>query len=165
MKANTKNKKNKSPMRKLIPAFGSLMISAAMLSTSTFAWFTMNKSVTVTGMEMKTVVSSNLQIDDAAPTNGGSWSAGSWATDDNNFRNSTEQEIEDEILVPVSTIDGYSYWFTDPDNVLGNGDAVTDAYTTYTLAGLQAKYGNTVTHGYLDYHFILKATNTTDDAQ
>ena len=125
----------------------------------------MNKSVEVTGMEMKTVVSSNLQIDDAAPTNGGSWQVGSWATNDNNFRNSTEQEIVNEILVPVSTVDGYSYWFTDPDNVLGNGDAVDDAYTAYTLAGLQNKYGASVTHGYLDYHFILKATNTTDDAQ
>jgi hypothetical protein len=142
-----------------------LAMSATMLATSTYAWFTMNKSVEVTGMEMKTVVSSNLQIDDAAPTNGGSWTVGSWATNDNNFRNSTEQDIVDEILVPVSTVDGYSYWFTDPDNVLGNGDAVDDAYTAYTLAGLQAKYGASVTHGYLDYHFILKATNTTDDDQ
>lgn len=151
--------------KKIAGATAMLMVSATMLGTSTFAWFTMNKSVEVTGMEMKTVVSSNLQIDDAAPTNGGSWSVGSWATNDNSFRNSTQQQIVNEVLVPVSTVDGYSYWFTDPDNVLGNGDAVSDAYTSYTLAGLQAKYGNTVTHGYLDYHFILKATNTTDADQ
>ena len=130
-----------------------------------YAWFTMNRSVDVTGMEMKTVVDSNLQIDDAAPTNGGAWSAGSFATNDSTFKNNTTQSITNEILVPVSTTDGYSYWFTDPDNVQGNGDATTDAYTEYSLAGLKAKYGNTVTHGYLDYHFVLKATNTTSTAQ
>lgn len=158
-------KKKTSAKRKLLPAAGSLLISAAMLSTSTYAWFTMNKSVDVTGMEMRTVVDSNLQIDDAAPTNGGSWTAGSWATNDNSFKNSTTQSITNEVLVPVSTTDGYSYWFTDPANVKGNGDATTDAYTEYTLAGLQGKYGASVTHGYLDYHFVLKATNTSESAQ
>jgi len=161
----TNNTKKNSATKKLIPAVSMLTVSAMMLSTATYAWFTMNKSVNITGMEMKTVVESNLQIDDAAPTNGGAWSAGSFATDDSTFKNNTTQTIANEILVPVSTVDGYSYWFTDPDNVQGNGDATTDAYTEYSLAGLQAKYGNTVTHGYLDYHFVLKATNTTNSAQ
>lgn len=39
-------------MRKLIPAFCMLLLSATMLTTSTFAWFSMNKSVTVTGMQI-----------------------------------------------------------------------------------------------------------------
>jgi hypothetical protein len=125
----------------------------------------MNTEVSVTGMQMKTVVSSNLQIDDAAPTNGGTWSAGSFATNDSTFKNSTTQTITDAVLVPVSTVDAYSYWYTDPSNVQGNGDATTDAYTAYTLAGLQSAYGNEVTNGYLDYHFVLKATNTTASDQ
>lgn len=152
-------------MRKLLPAFAMLTVSAISLSSATYAWFTMNRSVDVTGLQMKTVVSSNLQIDKAAPTNGGAWSAGSFATNDNTFANSVEESITSEVLVPVSTVDGYSYWFTNPDNVQGNGDATTDAYTEYSLAGLQAKYGASVTHGYLDYHFVLKATNTTDADQ
>lgn len=158
-------KTNFSLNKKIMTAASMLLLSTFMLSSATYAWFTMNTEVSVTGMQMKTVVSSNLQIDDAAPTNGGSWLAGSFATDDSTFKNSTTQTIADEVLVPVSTVDGYSYWFTQPDNVQGNGDATTDAYTAYTLSALQSAYGPEVTHGYLDYHFVLKATNTTASAQ
>ena len=161
----TNNTKKNSATKKLIPAVSMLTVSAMMLSTATYAWFTMNKEVSVNGMSMKTTVSSNLQIDDVAACHGGSWASGSWATNDNTFKNNTTQTIENAVLVPVSTIDGYSFWFTDPTNVKGNGDASTDAYTAYTLSGLQTKYGNTVTNGYLDYHFVLKATNTENTAQ
>ncbi len=158
-------KEKYSTNKRLVSAMAMFLISTAMLGTASYAWFTMNRAVTVTGMTMKTTVDSNLQIDDAAPLNGGEWSAGTFATNDSTFKNATRQTITDEVLVPVSTINGYSYWFTDPDNVMGNGDAVSDAYTAYTLGALQAKYGTTVTHGYLDYHFVLKATNTTSTAQ
>jgi hypothetical protein len=59
-KVNTKKKS--SAKMKLIPAAGSLMISAAMLSTSTYAWFTMSKEVEVTGIKMTAVVPEDLQI-------------------------------------------------------------------------------------------------------
>ena len=36
--------------KKLIPAIGMLLLSACMLVTSTFAWFSMNETVTATGM-------------------------------------------------------------------------------------------------------------------
>jgi hypothetical protein len=45
-------KKNSSPMKKLIPAAGMLMVSAMMLASSTYAWFSMNKAVTATGMQL-----------------------------------------------------------------------------------------------------------------
>ena len=38
--------------KKLIPAIGMLMLSAVMLATSSFAWFSMNESVTATGMSV-----------------------------------------------------------------------------------------------------------------
>lgn len=38
--------------RKLIPAFAMLLVSAVMLGTSTFAWFSMNTTVTATGMNV-----------------------------------------------------------------------------------------------------------------
>lgn len=59
-KVNTKKKS--SAKMKLIPAAGSLMISAAMLSTSTYAWFTMSREVEVTGINMTAVVPEDLQI-------------------------------------------------------------------------------------------------------
>lgn len=38
--------------KKLIPALGMLLLSACMLVTSTFAWFSMNENVTANGMEV-----------------------------------------------------------------------------------------------------------------
>jgi hypothetical protein len=59
-KANT-NKKS-SVNKKLIPAAGSLLISAAMLGTSTFAWFTMSREVEVTNIKMTATVPEDLQL-------------------------------------------------------------------------------------------------------
>ena len=39
-------------LKKLIPAFCMLLVSVAMLGTSTFAWFSMNKEVKATGMQI-----------------------------------------------------------------------------------------------------------------
>lgn len=38
--------------KKLIPAFCAMLVSAAMLGTSTYAWFSVNKEVTATGMNV-----------------------------------------------------------------------------------------------------------------
>lgn len=38
--------------KKLIPAFCLLLVSAVLMGTSTFAWFSMNKTVTATGMSV-----------------------------------------------------------------------------------------------------------------
>lgn len=38
--------------KKLIPAFCAMLVSAAMLGTSTYAWFSVNKEVTATGMSV-----------------------------------------------------------------------------------------------------------------
>ena len=53
MKAKTNENKNKhSARKKLIPAVAMLTTSAIMLSTATYAWFTMNKEVEVTGINL-----------------------------------------------------------------------------------------------------------------
>jgi hypothetical protein len=46
------NKKKGSPMKKLLPAFAMLTVSAMSLSSATYAWFSMNKEVTVTGLQL-----------------------------------------------------------------------------------------------------------------
>lgn len=50
-------------MRKLVPAFAMLMVAAIMMSTASFAWFTMNDQVTATGMQVQAKASGNLLID------------------------------------------------------------------------------------------------------
>ena len=49
-------------MKKLIPALALLLVSAVMLATSSFAWFSMNTTVAVTGMSVTAKVNDNLQI-------------------------------------------------------------------------------------------------------
>ena len=49
-------------MKKLIPALCMLLVAAALLGTSTFAWFSMNTQVDAKGMQVKATTSSNLVI-------------------------------------------------------------------------------------------------------
>ena len=54
--------------RKLIPAFAMLLLSAVLLSTASFAWFTSNATVTANGMKVQATTAANLLIskDDGA---------------------------------------------------------------------------------------------------
>lgn len=49
-------------MKKLIPALCMLLVAAALMGTSTFAWFSMNTQVAATGMQVKATTSKNLVI-------------------------------------------------------------------------------------------------------
>lgn len=62
MKANIINNKKNTTMKKIVPAAGMLTISAVMLATSTYAWFTMSREVEVTGIQMSASVPEDLQI-------------------------------------------------------------------------------------------------------
>ena len=170
--------KKTNAKKKILPAVGMLAISAAMLSSATFAWFTMNKTVTVTGMEMKTQVGSNLLV--------------SPDTTEANFKTSLSQSRA-ALLEPVSTVNGLNYFYT--VNAKGNGDAQADDYVAYsestsltatdTFAN-KSKYDTTFNgdtkynittanpataaayqtgYGYVDYNFYLKASATEANQQ
>jgi len=55
-------KKNTSSKKKLLPAAGMLALSAAMLSSATFAWFTMSREVEVKNIQMTATVPEDIQI-------------------------------------------------------------------------------------------------------
>ena len=54
--------KKKKTNKKIASALAMLMLSAAMLGTSTYAWFTMNREVTVTGMKLKAQATDGIVI-------------------------------------------------------------------------------------------------------
>ena len=60
MKNNDKRKGNNT--KKLIPAAGMLALSASMLATSTYAWFTMSREVEVSNIQMSATVPEDIQI-------------------------------------------------------------------------------------------------------
>lgn len=49
-------------MRKIIPAFAMLMVAAIMMSTASFAWFSMGTTATATGMEIEASADSSMII-------------------------------------------------------------------------------------------------------
>lgn len=60
MKNNEKKKGNNA--KKILPAAGMLALSASMLATSTYAWFTMSREVEVKNIQMTASVPEDLQI-------------------------------------------------------------------------------------------------------
>ena len=175
----------KKALRKLIPALVMLLIAAAFVGTSTYAWFSMNRIVDVTGMSVTTKVEDSLLI--------------ASANAEANYVKTLSQTRVGK-LRPVSTVDGVSFYYTNPANVKGDGDAATDTYVAYSEAetqsgeplavdnalentnagktnydkAFQTAYGidkattittSNVLYGYIDYVFYIKATNTTDAAE
>lgn len=51
-------------MKKIIPSICMLLVTAVLMGTSTYAWFSMNKEVKATGMKVSASTSSNLIISD-----------------------------------------------------------------------------------------------------
>ena len=107
-------------MKKLIPAMCLLLVSAVLMGTSTFAWFTMNTTVTASGMKVNAVVPKSLVI---STEEGGTYSA---AVD---LGLSTVQS-----LYPVST-DDTENWYA-PSTLLDNKiDPTTGAADLNTTDG------------------------------
>ena len=146
----------KKTLRKIIPAIAMLLISATLVGTSTFAWFSMNSKVTVTGMTVSTIVKDDLLI---APSAGGAESL----VADSNFTTSYVANVTG-ILEPVSTVDGATFFYNDTKNTVKSGDARTNSYKSYDPADtstFNTNYGTAGAVGYVDYAFQLKATNTS----
>lgn len=68
------NKKSKNT-RKLLGAIGMLTVSAAMLVSSTFAWFTMNKTVQATNMRVQAKADQGLLINEVSTKDDENWDA------------------------------------------------------------------------------------------
>ena len=63
----TNEKKNTSAKKKLIPAVAMLTTSAVMLSTATYAWFTMSREVEVTGIKLTATTPQTIEVSLGCP--------------------------------------------------------------------------------------------------
>lgn len=93
--------------RKLIPAFCMLLISAMLMGTSTFAWFSMNNKVTATGMQVQAKAETGIVISNSSKS--------AWA--DTATASSASAQ-----LFPTSTADGVTWYH----NSSKNADNATD---------------------------------------
>ena len=161
----------------VIPAMGLLLLGTAASVTGTVAWFSMNASVSVTGMQVKTKTSSNLFVQGIA------YDATSLPSEAG-FGPSLDQTAS-ALLEPVSTVtasdDAFFYHNTQTVNTEGEITEDTAAYLDYDVTGVGApsdstnytdafseNYGVTKTDAsaygskasaYVDNVFALKAVN------
>ena len=137
--------------KKLFAAAATLGLAAAATVGSTYAWFSMNREVTVTGMAVHTQTSDNLFV---ADTNS-----------ESAFVLGIVQNVNG-LLEPVSTIDGANFFYNSTKNAKGDGSArVANTYTAYNsgnTAAFNTNYSTSGAVGYVDYAIYLKATPAAD---
>ena len=166
MKKTTTAKKS-SAQKKLIPAAGALMISAAMLGTSTFAWFTMSREVELKNIQMTATVPEDIQISlghlTSPGTEGLSGDVGYIGADDGGATAPSTGNDQTSMLdwsntaniaayyqfgrlIPASSINGAEIFFTPDANKVGK--TVKDSANYYQATnGLSANADTTVASG------------------
>lgn len=140
--------------RKLIPAFAMLLVSAVMLTTASYAWFSINDSVTAEGMNVRTTAADNVLIAESTLSK----------TDkegDANFGTTLEVDDLAALLNPVSTINGTSFFYTEGTNVKGDGSVKEVDYEAYA----DNSFASAGAVGYVDYIFQVKVTNAQAETQ
>lgn len=129
--------------RKLIPALAMLLISAVMMSTASFAWFSMNTSVKAEGMKVQATTSKNLVIS-ANNTLGNSES------DKVDFGSTTKE------LKPTSTSD-FSKFFKADEKVDINSGALNTGATISEVGDAEAD------NYYAVYTFYVRVDGISTD--
>ena len=136
-------KKNTSSKKKLLPAAGMLALSAAMLSSATFAWFTMSREVELQNIQMTATVPEDIQISLGAlsggelnlgtgilPATTAKASAASKPLKDTDWSNTADigKYYEFGRLIPASSTDGKDIFFTPDADGVGKTVKSTAAY-------------------------------------
>jgi hypothetical protein len=128
-------------MRKLIPAFAMLMVAAIMMTTASFAWFTMNDKVTATGMEIQAKASGNLLISQSPMT------AADKAISVDLSKNASGEVVTKKELKPITFTGDIA---TGKWQTIGAGNVVDTDYGTVTGALVDVAAGDMVV-GNSDY--------------
>ena len=117
---------------KLIPAIAMLLIATVLVSTATYAWFSMNTSVSATGMQVKAKSSGSLYISNAA-------NEPDYKDIDADTVAFTDAAAE---LMPTSTIglsmtsEGNGWYYVAAAAATGYDKATSSAYTKVAVADL-----------------------------
>jgi len=163
-------KDKKKTSKKIASAAAMLLLSTAMLGTATYAWFTMNKEVSVTNMQVKAKAEGGLLINEVADPDDTGW--------DNE---ATADNLPTGVaLIPTSTKDGTKWWHANSktaNDEAGAGDdslstSISGDYVNIT-SNLTAKKtdavetpANALVGGVAEnnIYYIERGSNTTFDA-
>lgn len=125
----TNTNRKHSAKKKLISAIAMLTVSAVTLSTATYAWFTMNKEVSVVGMELKAHAEEGLLINEVKAAASPTWDEQAQAA----------ASPVTYALRPASTSDLTTWWHA---NSLKSSDeaGIDDLSKTVDIDGSGTKY-------------------------
>ena len=145
---------NKSLKTKLFGAVAALGLAVASTVGSTYAWFSMNSQVTVDGMQISTLVDSNLLV---GVVGAGTGTANALQESD---LKAVQSHAVTGVLQPVSTVDADDFYYVDVTKVNGDGSSTpgTGVYTLYD--GSSTINGVADSKGYVMHDLVLKATAT-----
>lgn len=128
MKRQNKNSK------KIASAASMLLLSTAMLGMATYAWFTMNREVSVTNMQVKAKTDQGLLINEVATATDANW--------DNSANTGTPTSIQLHATSTANTATWYAAYSTKADSAASatagdaSDDLTEDGYKTLdTTAG------------------------------
>ncbi len=147
---NDKKKIGFSPTKKIFSAAAMLAVSASMLATSTYAWFSMNTQVTATGMQVKAQAEGGIVISNSDKA---TWNA-----------NATAKNGGVAALVPTSTANATNWYHavSDDANDAKKAQSATGAYTSLSVtenSGVgNAVIGSTTSAIYLVNTFYIKSS-------
>ena len=165
--------------KKIAGAAGMLLLSATMLGTSTYAWFTMSREVTVSGMEVRTKVSSNLLICDTnveadygslelVQTRKALLEPASTVTATDTGFYYTLDAAADGHKIQTTTDDPYILYTEGTDLTAEDTDAGKTKYdpafnTKYGIASANTSGEFKTAYAFVDYVFYLKATTDANN--
>lgn len=140
-------------MKKLIPALCMLLVAAALLGTSTFAWFSMTTQVTASGMSVKAATSKNLVISTTETLK----------DDEGISKASTISQVK--ILTPASTatLAGTQNFFTTDNANINYANGVMNAGTVVSAATVIAD-NDTETGNVVKHTFYIRADGADTDS-
>lgn len=153
--------------RKLIPAVAMLLVSASMLSTASYAWFSMNNKVTANGMKVDIVAPGSIEISNTIESNEVKFTSGNAQVTINKYDSAVTEGESIANLAAVSSVDGNKFFVAKPTEVKTLGDAFSATvkeYNTTNFADSSAfdEYYGASAMAYADYTFYVRSTATTD---
>jgi len=133
---------------KLIPAVAMLVISAIVLTSASYAWFTMSRTVTASGISLTAIAPTNLLI-----------------SDEENGTYAEEAIITTSFgsakLIPASSVEGLNFFA--PRAILGEDDGAPRASTYFDDVSDKPIIATPATDGYYaDFKLWLKTTGEDD---
>lgn len=183
----TNEKKNTSAKKKLIPAVAMLTTSAVMLSTATYAWFTMSREVEVTGIKLTATTPQTIEVSLGKATAGATITSKTEATEPGDDEKLWSNKAATSSvyasfgkLIPASSTDGTNLYYTTKAKENGKSVDITgaNAFTqatennnagwTFQTAGASSETESNLTADtkgegyYLDIPVWFRTTSSTE---